>query len=76
MLYIQCPAILFLFSKKKRRKYSDNKFISRELSLINKWLERKKEAKVENNPVEKIKGILIRKFISRDPLIIRERIKI
>ena len=69
---------MFLFSEKKRRrkKYPDIKFISRDRIAIDKRLERKKGAKVENNPVEKIKGILIRKFISRDPLIIRERIKI
>ena len=58
MLYIQCPAILFLFSKKKRRKYPDTKFISRDrIELIDKRLEREKGAKVENNHVEKIKEI-------------------
>ena len=56
-LYIQRSAILFIFSKKKRRKkkYSDSKFIFRDRIAIDKQLEREKRAKVENNPVERIK---------------------
>lgn len=63
------PPILFLFSKRKNKKtkkkekgkkYPDNKFISPDRIAIDKRLEREKGAKVENNPGEKIKRILIR----------------